>query len=157
MYIKINMDEKKNYIEHLTSENYRQQLEVWYRANNISREKLELFHDFLISLYEIVDSTYLGSDVMFLEEDQYGHFNWCWDKTINSFEKEKIIFKNRGNYYEYFLNFFLEAYYFVKIENKDPKITDYFIKLFDFTYHKTRSELDIVNEIYKLFEQNLKK
>lgn len=151
------MSYRRNYIEYLTPENYKQQLEIWYRANNISREKLELFHDFLISLYEIVDETFLGADVLYLENDQKGHFNWCWDKIIKSFENEKIHFKSRGNYHDYFWNFFLEAFYIVKLENKEPKISDYFHKLFSFTYLKTRSELDVVNEIYKLFDQNLKK
>ena len=31
------------------------------------------------------------------------------------------------------------------------------IKKSDFKYRKTRSELDMLTEIYKLFEQNLKK
>jgi hypothetical protein len=151
------MDIEKNDINHLTQENYKQQIEVWYKANNISREKLELFHDFMFSLYEIIDGTYLGSDVLYLENDQRGHFNWCWNQLISSFEKEKIYFKNSGNIYEYLWNFFFESYYFMMIENKTPKVSNYIAKLFDFTYVKTRSELDVVNEIYKLFNQNLKK
>lgn len=130
---------------------------IWVRANNISREKLELFHDFLISLYDLIDNTYLGSDVMYDEEDQKGHFNWCWDKIISNFSEEKIIFKNRGICYEYYWNFFLEAYYLPKIENKSIRIDDYFNVLFDFTYFKTRSELDMILDIYKMFEQTLKK
>jgi hypothetical protein len=151
------MNNKKNNFGGLNPENYEIQLEIWYKANNISREKLELFHDFLISLYEIIDETFLGSDVLFLENDQKGHFEWCWNKNIKSFEKEKIHFKNGGNYYIYFWNFFLESFYLVKLENRTPRISDYYNKLFNFTYIKTRSELDIVNEIYKLFDQNLKK
>lgn len=144
-------------LEFISPDSYKHRADVWYRTYNISREKLILFHDFLISLYDLVDSTYMGSDVMVIEEDQKNHFNWCWDKTIDNFSKEKIFFKPRSNLYEYFWNLFLEAYYLTKIDNKPVKIVEYFYKLFDINYFKTNSELDIVTEIYKLFDQNLKK
>jgi hypothetical protein len=37
------------------------------------------------------------------------------------------------------------------------KIPDYFLKLFDFEHRKSRSELDVLTEIYKILDQNLKK
>jgi hypothetical protein len=151
------MENKQDYIEHISPDNYKKQIEVWYRAYNISREKTELFHDFLISICELVNNTFLGKEVMEYEEDQKNHFNWCWDKNITNFAKEKIFFKNRGNLHEYFWNFFLEGYYFPKMEDTPIKLMDYFTKLFDFNYIKSRSELDVVMEIYKLLEQNLKK
>ena len=43
------------------------------------------------------------------------------------------------------------------MENETIKIRDYFKKLFDFNYKKTRSELDMLTELYKLLDQNLKK
>jgi hypothetical protein len=151
------MDYYRSLDEYLTPENHKQQIDIWCRANNISREKLELFHDFLISLYVIINDTYLGVDVMFLENDQRDHFNWCWDKLITDFEKEKIHFKNRGEYYHYFWNFFLEAYYLDIIANSEPRVLSYFVELFNLKSIKTRSELDLLNEIYKLLNQNLKK
>lgn len=137
--------------------NYKQQLDIWLRANNISREKLDLFRDFIISLNDLIDKTFLGSEVCYLDDDIKGHFNWCWDKVIFSFEKEKIFFKSRGNNYTYIWNFFLEAFYIVKKENNEPKIVKYVDNLFDFNHNKSRSELDVLYEIYKLFEQNLRK
>jgi hypothetical protein len=151
------MENKESYLEFVSSESYKHQIDIWYRAYNISREKIELFHDFLISLYDLLSETYLGNDVIETEEDQKNHFIWCWDKTIESFNKEKIYFKERGNFFEYFWNFFLEAYYYQQIDNKPVRITEYFDKLFKFKYRKTRSELDMLTEIYKLFDQNLKK
>jgi hypothetical protein len=151
------MENKKNFIDLTSYENYKYQIEIWYRAYNISREKMELFHDFLISLYELIENTYLGSDVLLNENDIKGHFKWCWDKTIEDFNKEKIYFKNRGTCHEYFWNFFLEAFYFNKMENKKIRIDEYINKLFDISYIKNRSELDVVTEIYRLLDQNLKK
>jgi hypothetical protein len=104
-----------------------------------------------------VESTYLGADVLYNETDQRNHFMWCWDKTIENFNKEKIYFKEKGNHYEYFWNFFFEAFYLVNMDEKPIRIREYFYKLFDFRYRKSRSELDILTEVYKLMEQNLKK
>ena len=151
------MENREGYLEFITSENYKHQIDIWYKAYNISRERIELFYDFINSIYLLVDETYLGFDVIESEEDQKNHFTWCWDKTIENFNKEKIYFKERGTHYQYFWNFFLEAYYFVQIDGEESRISEYFYKLFNFKYKKSRSELDMLTEIYKLIEQNLKK
>jgi hypothetical protein len=151
------MENKESYLDFVSSENYKQQIDVWYRAYNISREKTELFYDFLISLHDLIDETYLGADVVMTTEDQINHFTWCWDKTIESFNKEKISFKERGNAYKYLWNFYSEAYYYTKNSESIIRIPEYFYILFDFVHKKTRSELDMLTELYKLLEQNLKK
>ena len=151
------MENKESYLEFVSSESYKFQIDVWYKAYNISREKTNLFYDFLVSLFDLIEETYLGVDVLQMEEDQKNHFIWCWDKTIENFNKEKIYFKERGNHYEYLWNFFLEAYYYTKIEGVTIRISEYFYKLFSFEHRKSRSELDMLTEIYKMFEQNLKK
>lgn len=144
-------------IEHLSSDNYRHRVDIWYRTYNISREKLNLFHDFLISLYELIENTYMGSDIMLNNIDQKNHFDWCWNKTIENFTKEKIYFKERGILYEHFWVFFLDAYYLTKIKNDPIRITEFFRILFDLSHIKTNSELEIMTEIYRLFDQNLKR
>ena len=151
------MENREGYLEFISSESYKNQIDVWVKAYYISYEKTELFYDFLISLFDSIESTYLGIDVMGDEADQKSHFTWCWDKTITNFNNEKIYFKERGNCYEYFWNFFLEAYYYTQIDGNHTRIKEYFFKLFEFKHRKTRSELDMLTEIYKLFEQNLKK
>jgi hypothetical protein len=151
------MENKESYLDFVSSENYKQQIDVWYRAYNISREKTELFYDFLISLHDLIDETYLGADVLMTTEDQINHFTWCWDKTIESFNKEKISFKERGNAYKYLWNFYSEAYYYTKNSESIIRIPEYFYILFDFVHKKTRSELDMLTELYKLLDQNLKK
>lgn len=151
------MENLENYLEFVSSESYRQQIDIWYKAHNISREKINLFHDFVISIHEIIEETYLGSDVMEMEQDQKNHFNWVWDKVINNFTKEKIFFKDRGVHHDYFWNFYLEAYYYVKLDEGESKILEYYNKLFNFDNVKSRSELDILTEVYKILDQNLKK
>lgn len=139
----------------LNKQDFGYQTDVWYRAYNITTEKIELFHDFIHSVYTLIDQTYLGSDVIITEEDQKNHFTWCWDKTIDNLSKEKINLNKRGIHYEYFGDFFLESFYYLKMDNEEVKLTEYIFKLFNSNHKKTRSELGILTEIYKLLEKNL--
>ena len=150
------MENKESYLEFVSSESYKHQLDIWYRAYNICHEKTILYYDFLVSLYDLVEETYLGDDVIKTEREQREHFTWCWSKVIDDFSKEKIFFKEIGPHFEYFWNFFLEAYYYTKMDGGNIKIKEYFYRVFDFKHRKTRSELDILTEIYKLLNQNLK-
>jgi hypothetical protein len=151
------MEKREEYSEFDITEKYKHQIDIWYRTYSINRDKIILFYDFLLSLHTLIDETFSWFDVLYKEIDQRGHFDWCWNKIIENFNKEKIFFKDKGNHYEYFWNFFFEAYYLSKIDEKESRISEYFYKLFDFRYVKSRSELDILTEVYKLFEQNLKK
>ena len=144
-------------LEYISSENYRNQIDIWCRAYNISREKSELFHDFLVSLYDLIEDTFLGTDVLSLEEDQFGHFSWCWDRTIENFEKEKIYFKEKGLHFEYLWNLYIEAYYNTKMNNNTSRINEFFNTLFSFKNLKTRTEFDMFVEVYRILKQSLKK
>jgi hypothetical protein len=128
LIFKMDMDNKNRYLEYISSENYKHQVDVWYNVYNISREKTDLFHDFLVSLYELIDTTFLGSDVITTFEEQENHFKWCWKKTINNFSKERINFKKEGTHYQYLWTFFSEAFYYNQEVGKEVKIREYFYK-----------------------------
>jgi hypothetical protein len=151
------MEREEGYDNLENFKKYKNQIDIWYRTYNINRDKIILYRDFLTSLYNIVDETFLGIDVLHNEDDQKNHFNWCWNQVIVNFSKEKIYFKDKGIHYEYFWNFFFEAYYLSNLFEKEHNITGYIYKLFDFRYIKSSSELDILAEVYKLLDQNLKK
>ena len=148
--------EKNNVILNI-SEILKEELDFWFRYNNVSREKISLFYDFIISLDDLIESTYLGPDVMDDEPNTKGHFTWCWKKTIDNFTKERIFFKEYGNHFEYLWNFYHEAYYVQKISKKDIQIHDYYYKIFDLSHQKSTTELEILLTVYKIFDQNLKK
>jgi hypothetical protein len=97
----------------------------------------------------------MGPELLSAQVDQKNHFNWCWDKLISDLEKESIFLRERGEHHDYFWLFFQEAFYINDINSF--RIKEYFHKLFTFDYKKTRSELDILTEMYKLLELNLKK
>ena len=141
---------------HLTFETYKEQINIWYRAHNIIREKSELYYDFLSSLLDLIDETYLGADVLISDDDILNHYNWCLNKITNNFEKERIHFISKG-YYEYLWILLYRGYYKSVNEEKYTILSNYFKELFTFNKVKNPVELESFIEIYKIFDKNLKK
>ena len=122
-------------------------------------EKIELYGDVFKSLNHIILDTYLGDDVSetkitLSEEDKIFHFDWCWKKVIDDFKRENIIIKYDGEHKEYFKSFYLETFYNqneIKIKESIPKFLS---DIFDFTMTYSKSDLDLLTELYKLIEKN---
>lgn len=155
------MEEKQNYIvtefyEYLTQEMNENQIEVWLKANNIIPEYSQLFYDFVMSLYMLVEITYLGDDVVSTIDDKQGHFNWCFNKVIEDFEKENVIFSSKGQHYDYFWTFFEDAFYYEETRESVQNIEVFFKNLFNLKGKKTKSELDMYTDLYKILENALK-
>jgi len=148
------MDNKKE--EHITFEDYKEEIDIWYKSHNIIREKSELYCDFLCSLLTIIDETYLGADVIISEDDTINHFNWCFNKLISNFEHERIYFVTKG-FYNYLWTFFYRGYYKCEADNKAQILFNYFKLLFSFNKMKTPIELESFIDLYKILDQNLKK
>ena len=148
------MDKKK---EHQIFEGNKDHVDTWYSGNNIIREKVELYHDFLLSLLILIDETYLGSDVIKTTEDKINHFIWCFNKVTDNFEQERIHFVVKGSHYEYLWALFYTNYYLNENDNKMEVLTVYLKRLFTYNNIKTPSELDIFINLYKIFDLNLKR
>lgn len=151
------MENNKSYIQFMTSESQKNQIDTWYRAYNIVYEKTQLYRDFLISLLDLIDSTYLGKDILQEEQDIKKHFLWCFNEILSNFEKEKIIFKKNALYIDYFWTFFYQTFYLNDNEDKIKRIREYLSNIFIFNYTKTNTDLEMLTEFYKIFDQNLKK
>jgi hypothetical protein len=142
----------------LTLESYREQINMWYSANNVIREKAELYYDFISSLITLIDKTYLGSDVISTQEDMTNHFMWCFNKILSDFEHERIKFTSVSTTaYDYLWYFLYKGYYSSNAENKLEVLLEYFNYLFDLNIVKTPPELETFMDFYKIFDQNLKK
>jgi hypothetical protein len=146
----------KEFYEYLTEPMNENQIEVWLKANNIIPEYSELFYDFVMGLYYLVDMTYLGDDVISTNDDKKGHFNWCFNKIIDDFEKENIIFTSKGQHYEYFWSFFEDAFYSEDTRETTTNIHAFFKNIFNLKGRKTKSELDMYTDLYKILENALK-
>jgi hypothetical protein len=136
-------------------------VDVWFRVNNIIPEKMDLYYDFSFSLYYLVLDTYLGEEksnetkVTLSDDDKTKHFDWCWNKTIGNFKKEEITFNIKGDHYEYFLSFFTEIFYNQKENRIKDSIGTFFNDLFDRKKPFTKSDLDMISSIYKSLDKNM--
>lgn len=137
-------------------------IEAWYLANNIIPEYTELFRDFCMSFLNLLNDTYLGdidgdndTTIKMSEEQNRNHFKWCWDKTINNFDKENIKFIFEDKDYLFFENFFYEIFYNQENEKIKTAIDNFFVQLFDDGYRKTKSDIEIFTDIYKKLERSL--
>jgi len=138
-------------------------VEVWFNVNNMIYEKRQLFSDFTFSLYYLISSTYLGDDLdntsetklVLSQEDKLKHFDWCWKKTLDNFSKESIRFNVKGEHREYYEKFFMDLFYNAENKTISENIVIFFQELFDEEKMFTKSDLDMLTEIYKLLNKNI--
>jgi hypothetical protein len=151
-----------NFFNYITKPISPEDVDKWFRGNNIIPEKIELYFDFSQSLYELMTETYLGYDnshnetkIALSENDNDNHFEWCWNKAIDNFKKENIRFNKKGDHYDYFKSFFDELFYNQKEPNIRNSVGDFFSDLFDIKKPFTKSDLDMISSIYKVMDKNL--
>ena len=152
---------ENNFFNYITNPLSNDEIDVWFRSNNIITEKLELFFDFSYGLTTIVKNTYLGDsinrfqDVKMTIEDDENHFNWCWNKNLENFEKENIIFNKEGEHYRYFKDFFNEIFYGQQKKEIKESIDQFLIDIFSLDTDFSKSDLDLLLTIYKSLESNM--
>ena len=138
-------------------------VELWFNINNMIFEKRELFADFTYSLFELIRTTYLGTEyddnnetkVHLTYDDKLSHFDWCWNKTIENFSKENLKFKVKGEHRDYFEKFFMDLFYNADSKIIRDNIKKFFDEIFDENKAFTKSDLDMLTDLYKMLNQNL--
>ena len=81
---------------------------------------------------------------------------WCWNKNIESFKKENINFDFNEKDVEFFEGFFFEVFYNQTDNKIKETMDDFFIQIFERNRKKTKSDIEIFTDIYKLLERSLK-
>jgi hypothetical protein len=155
-----NMDQFFNW---LTKPMTYEEIDAWYKANNIIPEMSDLFRDFCVSLLQLVQKTYLGdtpedikeTKIGLTQEDKDAHFNWCWKTNIKNFEKENIRFSNSKDTYEYFKTFYMDVYYNQQQDEVKKSLDVFFGLLFTRKNKHSKSDIEMFTEIYKLLEKSL--
>jgi len=152
----------ENFFNYITKPVPQEDVDIWFRVNNILPEKMELFMDFCHSLNMLIFETYLGEDknrnetkISVTDDDKIKHFEWCFKKTIENFIREGIRFNKKGEHYEYFKTFFIDVFYNQKEEKIKQLIKSFFLELFDMNTPFSKSDLDIVSLIYKNLDKNM--
>ena len=154
----------ENFFNYISKPVHPDDVQVWLNINNIIPEKVDLYSDFTSSLYKLILNTYLGEDdkpnesnIKLSEDDNTKHFDWCWKKTIENFTKENIKFYSKGEHYDHFKSFFDEVYYNQKEQKVKDQIGVFFEDLFDLKKPFTKSDIDMLTDLYKSLDKNLKK
>lgn len=144
------------FIKYISTPLTQEEMVLLYKANNINYNKCTLFYDYIISLNCKVCDTFLGDDVINSEKDVKSHFNWCFNDIIKDFKSEGIIFEYDEELSDYFYNFYIEVFYnLTNKKDSEEKLNK--LAKFSFDYHriKTRSDMDVLIELYRLFEKSL--
>ena len=152
----------ENFFNYVTKPLSPEDVDVWFRSNNIIPEKLVLYYDFVYSLTSLVIKTYLGdtdisneTKITMSSDEKENHFKWCWNKTIDNFTKESITYSKDGEHYSYFKTFYIETFYNQKDVKVKSSIGFFFTDLFNNDKSFTKSDLDMVTTIYKLLDKYL--
>jgi hypothetical protein len=151
----------ENFFAYLRQPISDEEVEIWFNARNMTIEKRSLYGEFVVSLFKIISETYLGDDfdstvnkLYLTQKQKEDHFDWCWRKTIDNYSKENIKFKLNGEHKEYLKLFFEEVFYEQnnqEIVKNLPKFLDH---LFDETTPFSESDLDMITDIYMVFEKS---
>lgn len=151
-----------NFYNYITKNLDPEDVDTWFRVNNIIPEKMELYYDLSYSLYILIEKTYLGENqnnnetkIEMSSDDNVKHFDWCWDKILKNFSKESIFFEKKGEHYDYFFSLFGELYYKQDREIVKNSIDVFFNDLFNREKPFTQVDLDLIYNIYKTLDKNL--
>lgn len=89
------------------------------------------------------------------KEDNILHFEWCWTKVVNDFKNESIVFREDGQHKDYFKSFFIDTFYNNSEKNLKIAIPEFLDDVFNLDKPFTKSDLDILTEVYHLLEKNI--
>ena len=149
----------ENFFNWMTKPLPKDEIIIWFNMHNMTYEKIELYGDVFKSLNQIITDTYLGDSIsetkiLLSDEDNKSHFDWCWKKMVDNFKKENILIKYVGEHKDYFESFYMDTFYNQsedKIKNSIPK---FLREIFDADMIYSKSDLDLLTELYKLIEKN---
>jgi hypothetical protein len=137
---------------------------IWFNVHNMLYERIELYGDIFKTLHHIIRDTYMGDDfdapaetkISISKKDQELHFDWCWKKMISDFKKENVIITEVGEHKDYLESFYVDTFYNqseARVKNSIPKFVN---EIFDVFKPFSKSDLDMITELYKLLEKNVK-
>lgn len=128
--------------------------ELIYDSNRIVYERSDLYIDFILTLDDLIKTTYFGHDMMD-EQERVNHYNWCWNKTCDLVNTKLIKFNRNDNAYVYLLDTYLESFY----DDKTIVIhlTNFWKHIFNYNVKKSQPEIDTYLKLYKIFEDSYNK
>ena len=154
------MNSMENFFNWMSKPIPKDEVIIWFNVHNMNYERIELYGDIFKSLNYIIIDTYMGEEtnetkISLSQEDKELHFEWCWNKMIEDFRKENIIIKHGGEHKDYYRSFFFDTFYNQTERNVKDAIPNFLVDVFDVDKPFSKSDLDILTELYKLMEKNI--
>lgn len=136
---------------------------IWFNVHNMIYERIELYGDIFKTLNHIITDTYMGEPlkgspetrISLTQEDKELHFEWCWNKTVENFKKENISINLNGDHKDYFKSFYMDTFYNQSEKSVKESIPVFLDEIFDIFKPFSKSDLDMITEMYKLLEKNV--
>ena len=154
------MNSMENFFNWMSKTIPKDEVLIWFNVHNMNFEKIELYGDIFKSLNRIITDTYMGdvegeTKIYLSQDDKEKHFEWCWGKLLKDFQSENVLIKEEGDHKDYFREFFLDSYYNQNQNNVKLSIPQFLEDVFNVEKDFSKSDLDIMTELYKLIEKNL--
>ena len=154
------MNSMENFFNWMSKPIPQDEVVIWFNIHNMNYERIELYGDIFKSLNYVILDTYMGEEtnetkISLSQEDKESHFEWCWNKMFEDFRRENIIIKHGGEHKEYFKSFFFDTFYNQSERNVKDSIPNFLVEVFDVEKPFSKSDLDILTELYKLMEKNI--
>lgn len=157
------MNSMENFFDWIAKPLPSEEVVIWFNVHNMIYERIELYGDVFKSLNHIIIDTYMGESIgnssetkiSLTQEDKERHFDWCWNKTIEGFNKENIKIIVDGNHKDYFKLFYMDTFYNQSEKSVRESISDFLSELFDLSTPFSKSDLDMLTEMYKLMDKNV--
>lgn len=127
------------------------------KTNNVIKERVELYRDFVVNLIHYLHTTYFGNEYIKTEEDIKGHFNWAFNKVLADYELEGIVFIETTELRTYFFNYFKARLYSVENVPNLKTFIGFWDDIFTIKPNKEKTHLNALIEIYKYFDNSLNK
>jgi hypothetical protein len=137
---------------------------IWFNVHNMIYEKIELYGDIFKSLNCVITDTYMGDSngdspetkIVLSPDDKKSHFDWCWGKMVENFQKENIIITIDGDHKDYLKSFYMDTFYHQTQKNVKDSVPVFLNEIFNMSKPFSKSDLDMITEIYKMMEKNVK-
>jgi hypothetical protein len=137
---------------------------TWFNVHNMIYEKIELYGDIFKSLNYIITDTYMGDSngdspetkIVMSPDDKKSHFDWCWNRMIQNFQKENITITLDGEHKDYLKSFYMDTFYHQTQKNVKDSVPVFLNEIFNISKPFSKSDLDMITEIYKMMEKNVK-
>lgn len=126
-----------------------------YYEKKVFYIQAEFIRDFLFSLLEKIEKTYLGDDIM-SDTNKKEHFIWCITEVGSQFKEEGIDINLTDTFISKIYNFYNTYFYSVKknktnVDNLKVRLSN----LININPGKTAKQVEDIVYYHKLFFENI--